>query len=109
MENGHLDLENASEALDLEDKHPLNIAADDRIGIPTLSTAVLHTDGMETSTSVFVTVLIAQIETKNETSVAADVAKQAAGIGVTATTPTGAITGEPTRAAGNATGAAKRG
>ena len=107
--NGHLDIEKASEAHDLKDEHPLNIAADDWIGISTRSTGVLRTDGMETSTCVCFTAPIALIETKNETSVAADVAKQAAGIGVTATTPTDAITGEPTRAAGNATGAAKRG
>jgi hypothetical protein len=105
----HLDIGKASEVPNLKDKHPLNMVAAEWIGISTLPTEVMRMQGPEVSTYAFFTAPIALTETKNETSVPVDVAKQTAEVGVTAATPTYAITGEPTPEAGKAPGAANGG
>ena len=105
----HLDIGKTSEIPDLKDKHPLNMAADDWIGISTLPTVIMRMEGPEVSTYAFYTAPIALTEIKNETSVPDDVAKQAAEVGVTTTTPTYSITGEPTPEAGKVPDAAKGG
>jgi hypothetical protein len=94
--DGHLDIGKATEVPDLKDKHPINLGASDWLEVSPLPTAVLRTEGPEVSTYAFFTEPIALTETKNATSVPDDVAKQAAEVGVTATTPTFAIAGEPT-------------
>jgi hypothetical protein len=98
--DGHLDIGKAANVPNLKDKHPLNLGASDWLAVSSLPTAVLRTEGPETSTYAFFQEPIAMTETKNATSVPDDVAKQAAEVGVTATTPTFAITGEPAPTAG---------
>jgi hypothetical protein len=105
----HLDLAKASEVPDLKNKHPFNIAAAEWIEFSTLPTVVMRMEGDQVSTYAFFKGPIALTEFKNETSVPDDVAKQAAEIGVTATTPTYAITGEPAPEADKAPNAAKGG
>jgi len=105
----HLDIGKALQVPDLKDKHPLNMVAADWIGISTLPTEILRTEGPEMSTYAFFPAPTALTETKNETSVPDDVAKQAAEVGVAAGTPTYAITGRPTPPAGKAPGPAKGG
>jgi hypothetical protein len=105
----HLDLAKASEVPDLKNRHPFNIAAAEWIEISTLPTAVMRMEADQVSTYAFFKGPIALTEIKNETSVPDDVAKQAAEIGVTAATPTYAISGEPAPEAGKAVGAAKGG
>jgi hypothetical protein len=105
----HLDIGKASEVPNLKDKHPLNMAADDWIGISTLPTVIMRMEGPEVSTYAFYAAPIALTEIKNETNVPGDVAKQVAEVGVTTATPTYSITGEPTPEAGKAPDAAKGG
>jgi hypothetical protein len=105
----HLDLHTATQVPNLKDKHPLNMAAADWIGVSSLPTAIMRVQGPQVSTYAFFNAPIALTETKNETSVPDDATKQAAEIGMTATTPTYSITGEPTPPAGNAPGTAKGG
>jgi hypothetical protein len=106
----HLDVSEASRLPNLKDKHPLDMGAGEwATGIAILPTEVLRMEGPEVSTYAFFRAPIALTETKNETSVPDDVAKQAAEVGVTAATPTYAVTGEPTPEAGNAPGAPKGG
>jgi hypothetical protein len=107
--DGHLDLGKASEVPNLKDKHPLNVAAFDWLGVSSVPTVVMRMEGPEVSTYAFFSAPIALTETKNETSVPDDVAKQSAEVGVTPATPTYTITGEPTPAPGNTPGAAKGG
>jgi hypothetical protein len=85
------------------------MASDDWIGISTLPTEIMRMQGPEVSTYAFYAAPIALTEIKNETSAPDDVAKQAAEVGVTATTPTYSITGKPTLEAGKASDAAKGG
>lgn len=105
----HLDLERATHLPDLKNKHPLNIAASDWLTISDMPTAVMRTEGPQTSTYAFFPAPITLTETKNETAVPDGVAKQAAEVGMTAATPTYAITGEPTPEAVKATSPAKGG
>jgi hypothetical protein len=105
----HLDLAKALEVPDLKDKRPFNMAAADWIQFSTLPTVVMRMEGDQVSTYALFKGPITLTETKNETSVPDDVAKQAAEVGVTATTPTYAITGDPTPEADKAPGAAKGG
>lgn len=105
----HLDLAKASEVPNLKDKHPLNMAAADWIGVSTLPTVVMRQEGSEISTYAFFVAPVVLTETKNATNVPDDVAKQAAEVGVTAMTPTYSITGQPTPRAGDAPTAAKGG
>ena len=107
--DGHLDVDKASQVPNLKDKHPLNMAASDWITVSSLPTAIMRMEGTEVSTYAFFPGPIALTETKNETSVPDDSAKQTAEVGVTATTPTYAIAGEPTPQAGNTAGAANGG
>jgi len=92
----HLDLEPATHVPDLKDKHPLNMAASDWLEISDTPTAVVRTEGPQTSTYAFFPVPIAMTEVKNETPVPGDPVKQAAEVGVTAATPAFAFTREPT-------------
>jgi hypothetical protein len=105
----HLDLKMATNVPDLKNKHPLNIVASDWIGISDMPTPVVRTEGSQVSTYAYFPAPIALTETKNETRVPDDVAKQAAEVGVVATTPTYALTGEPTPSAGKALDPAKGG
>jgi hypothetical protein len=105
----HLDVAKTAKVPDLKDKRPLNIAAYDWIGISTMPTVVMRTEGHQVSTYAFFAAPIALTETKNETSVPDDVAKQAAQVGVTAATAIYTITGEPTPQAGKVSGEAKGG
>jgi hypothetical protein len=98
--DGHLDIGKAADVPNLKDKHPLNLRTTDGLEVSSLPTAVPRTEGPEASTYAFFQEPIAMTETKNATSVPDDVAKQAAEVGVTATTPTFAITGEPAPTAG---------
>src|SRR5208283_2775647 len=105
----HFDIGKAAKVPDLKDKQPLNISAADWLEVSTLPTVVLRMEGPEMSTYAFFKAPIALTESKNETSVPDDVAKQSAEVGVTTATPTYTITGEPTPEAGNTPGAAKGG
>ena len=49
----HLDVDKATEVPNLKDKHPLNMAADEWIGISPLPTEVLRTEGNQESTYAF--------------------------------------------------------
>jgi hypothetical protein len=91
----HLDLATAAKVPDLKDKHPLNLAAADWLGISTLPTAAMRMEGAEVSTYAFFKAPTTLTETKNATSVPDDVARQSAEIGVTTATPTYVITAEP--------------
>jgi hypothetical protein len=91
----HLGVGKVANVPNLKDKHPLNMAAAEWIEVSPLPTEVLRTEGAEVSTYAFFPAPIALTETKNETSVPDDAAKQAAEVGMTATTPTYAITGQP--------------
>jgi hypothetical protein len=105
----HLGVSNVANVPNLKDKHPLDMVAGDWISISPLPTEVLRREGTEVSTYAFFPAPIASIESKNETSVPDGVAKQTAEVGVTAATPTYAITGEPTPEAEKAPAAAKGG
>jgi hypothetical protein len=105
----HLGIGDAAKVPNLKDRHPLNIGAADWIGISTLPPVIMRMEGTEVSTYAFFSAPIALIESKKETSVPDDVAKQEAEVGVTATTPTYATTGEPTPEAGKAPASAKGG
>ena len=105
----HLDLKKATNVPDLKNKHPLNIVASDWIGISDMPTPVMRTEGPQVSIYAFFPAPIALTEVGNETRVPDDVAKQSAEVGVVATTPTYALTGEPTPTAGQAPDPAKGG
>jgi hypothetical protein len=105
----HLNLQRATQVPDLKDKHPLNIAASDWLSISNMPIPVMRAEGSQVSTYAFFSAPIALTETKNETRVPDDVAKQTAEVGVVAATPTYSLTGEPTPAAGKTPGAASGG
>jgi hypothetical protein len=105
----HLDTSKVANVPNLKDKHPLNMVAGEWIEISPLPTEVFRTEGVEASTYAFFAAPTALTETKNETSVPDDVAKQEAEVGVTTATPTYAITEEPTPGSGKAPAGAKGG
>ena len=92
----HLDLGKASEVPDLRDKHPINLATSEWLDISAFPTAAVRMEGSEISIYAFFKAPIALTETKHETTVPDDTAKQAAEVGVTTATPTYTITGAPT-------------
>lgn len=105
----HLGVSKASEVPNLKDKHPLNMAADEWVGISTLPTEVRRTEGNQVSTYAFFKAPIALTETKNETAVPNDTSKQEAEAGVTAATPTYGIIFKPAPQAGTTPSATKGG
>ncbi len=105
----HLDLERATHVPDLNNRHPLNIAAADWLTISNMPTPVMRTEGAQVSTYAFFTAPIALTEVKNEAPVPEGATKQAAEVGVTAATPTFTLSAEPRPEAGKSAGAAKGG
>jgi hypothetical protein len=105
----HLDVDKAPEVPNLKDKHPLNMAADEWVGISPLPTEVLRTEGNQESTYAFFKAPITLTETKNEIAVPADAAKQEAEAGVTTATPIYGIVFKPTPQSGAAPSSAKGG
>jgi hypothetical protein len=89
--DGHLDISNALEVPNLNDRRPLNMAASEWLEVSSLPTVVKRTQGQEVSTYAFFTAPITLTATRNATSAPDDPDMQLAEIGVTAATPTYAI------------------
>jgi hypothetical protein len=99
--DGHLELAQAKTLPDLQGKRPLNLGQAEWFSITTAPTAVMRLQGPEISTYAFFPAPITLTETKNETTVPDDVAKQEAEIGVTKATPIFTLYRLPTLPAGN--------
>jgi hypothetical protein len=107
--DNHLDLSQATEVPDLNDKHPLNMGSEEWAGILALPAVVIRKEGTEVSNYAFFPAPITLTEVKNEAGVPDDLAKQNAQVGVTAATPTYTLSAEPAPTRGETPAAGKGG